>query len=262
MRYLLWLLVAAAFAGVAGKYLAYLATYHPMRYPEGCWEPGGEDVWLRAADGVRLHAWWIPAGGRLATLFLHGNAGNITHRAGHAAEIAASGSAVLLLDYRGYGRSEGRPSESGLYSDADAAYDYLAARGYRIVLHGESLGTAVAVELASRRPCAGLILEAPFPSAGSLAATVLPVLGPLLAPGYDSRSRIGRVRAPLLVIHGDRDDIVPYRLGRALFEIAPEPKRFFTAEGCGHNDIPRAPGYGAALRSFYALVSGSQAPQP
>ncbi len=258
--YLVWPLLGIAVAAVAGKYFAYLATYHPVRYPDGYWQSSAEDVWLRAADGVRLHAWWIPANGRLATLYLHGNAGNITHRAGHAAEIAAAGSSLLLLDYRGYGRSEGRPSERGLYRDADAAYDYLAARGYRILLHGESLGTAVAVELASRRPCVGVILEAPFPSARELAATVLPVLGPLLAPSYDSRSRIGRVGAPLLIIHGDRDEVVPYRLGRELYDIAPEPKRFFTAEGCGHNDIPRAPGYRDALRSFYTLVSGLQAP--
>ena len=113
-------------------------------------------MWLQAADGVKLHAWWLKApGSRVATLFLHGNAGNVTHRAGHMLAIAEAGSSVLVIDYRGYGRSEGRPDEAGLYADAEAAYQHLLAAGYtpdRIVLHGESLGTAVAVELASRRP--------------------------------------------------------------------------------------------------------------
>jgi fermentation-respiration switch protein FrsA (DUF1100 family) len=249
-------------AGACGYGILYFAAgravYHPSRYPSGWWEVQAEvqaqDVWLHTSDGVRLHAWWIePAGARVATLFLHGNAGNITHRVRHIREITAAGSAVLMLDYRGYGKSEGRPTERGLYADAEAGYEYLRKLGRPIVAHGESLGTAVAVDLAARRPCAGVILEAPFTSARAMAARVLPVIGPLLIFSYDSRSKIQRVNAPLLIVHGDRDSIVPIELGRALFESAREPKTFWSVPGGDHNDLVEAAGprYRERLREFY-----------
>src|SRR5690349_15528544 len=122
------------------------------------------------------------SGRRLATLFFHGNAGNLTHRIGHMRAIPAAGSSLLIIDYRGYGKSEGRPSEQGVYRDADAAYEWLTGEGYaprQIVAHGESLGTAVAVDLAARKPCAGVVLEMPFNSAARVAAGILPLLGPL-----------------------------------------------------------------------------------
>jgi fermentation-respiration switch protein FrsA (DUF1100 family) len=203
---------------------------------------------------VRLHAWWVPsANARVSTLLLHGNAGNLTHRAPYMLLLKAAGSSVLALDYRGYGRSDGRPSEKGLYADADAAYEHLKSRGSPIVIHGESLGSAVAVELACRRPCAGLVLEAPFTSARDVAATVLPGIGPLLVSGFDSKQRIARLRTPLLVLHGDRDEVIPFRLGRALFDAAPEPKTFWTVRGAGHNDLVDAAGleYRDRLRRFY-----------
>jgi uncharacterized protein len=237
------------------------AIYYPSRYPSGWWhvqaQVSAADVWLRASDGVRLHAWWIePPGARIATLFLHGNAGNITHRARHIQEITAAGSALLMLDYRGYGKSEGRPTERGLYADAEAGYEYLRPLGRPIVAHGESLGTAVAVDLAARRPCAGVVLEAPFSSARAVAARVLPVIGPLLVFSYDSASKIQRVHAPLLVIHGDRDSIVPLDLGRALFDAAREPKAFWVVPGADHNDLVEAAGprYRERLRAFYGKL--------
>jgi fermentation-respiration switch protein FrsA (DUF1100 family) len=189
-------------------------------------------------------------------LFLHGNAGNIGQRADHIAEIAAAGSDVLIIDYRGYGRSQGHPSERGLSMDADAAYDYLAAKGKPIVLHGESLGSAVAVELATRHPIAGLILESPFTSLRAEANTVLPVIGPLVVWGFDSKSRIARVHAPLLLIHGDHDQTVPYRLGRELYEAAPGPKTLWTVPGGDHNDLlgVAGPEYRDRLRRFYASL--------
>lgn len=251
--------------GACGYGVLYLAAnravYYPMRYPNGWWQAqaqvGAADVWLRASDGVRLHAWWIePPGARIATLFLHGNAGNITHRVTHIQEITAAGSSVLMLDYRGYGKSEGRPTERGLYADAEAGYEYLRSLGKPIVAHGESLGTAVAVDLAAKRPCAGVVLEAPFPSARAVAASVLPVLGPLLIFSYNSASKIQRVHAPLLFIHGDRDSIVPLELGRALFRAAREPKAFWTVPGADHNDLVEAAGprYRERLREFYAAL--------
>jgi fermentation-respiration switch protein FrsA (DUF1100 family) len=162
--------------------IANRAIYYPEKYPLGDWEQQSvfhaEDVWLRARDGVKIHGWMVKRPeAKLVTLFLHGNAGNITHRWRHLREIETS---LLLIDYRGYGKSEGRPTEKGLYADADAAYEYLIAQGFapnRIVLHGESLGTGVAVDLAARRPCAGVILEAPYTSIGAVAGTIVPVLG-------------------------------------------------------------------------------------
>jgi hypothetical protein len=242
------------------------SVYFPYRYPEGDWRSqaamGAQDVWLESAGRVKLHAWWIARpGSKLATLFLHGNAGNITHRAAHAREIVAAGSSLLLLDYRGYGKSAGRPSEAGLYADADAGYQHLLARGYkseRIVLHGESLGAAVVVDLASRRSSAGVVLEAPFTSARDVAGKILPLIGPLVVWSYDSRAKIGRVRAPLLIMHGGRDEIIPIEMGRALFNAANTSKSFWPVAGAGHNDIVETagPAYRERLRSFYHTIGG------
>jgi fermentation-respiration switch protein FrsA (DUF1100 family) len=187
---------------------------------------------------------------------LHGNAGNLTHRFLPIQEITAAGSSVLILDYRGYGKSGGAPSEHGLYADADAAYLYLLDHGYsarHIVLQGESLGTAVAVDLASRKECAGVVLEAAFTSGGDVANTVLPVIGPLLFRGFDSKSKIANIHAPLLFFHGDRDEIIPLRLSRSLFDAAPEPKWFIEIPGAGHNALVERAGlsYRKRLHEFY-----------
>jgi fermentation-respiration switch protein FrsA (DUF1100 family) len=187
---------------------------------------------------------------------LHGNAGNLTHRFLPIREITAAGSSVLMLDYRGYGKSAGSPSEQGLYADADAAYLYLLDHGYsarHIVLQGESLGTAAAVDLASRKECAGVVLEAAFTSGSDMANRVLPVIGPLLFRGFDSKRKIAKTRAPLLFFHGDRDDIVPLKLGRSLFEVAAAPKWFIEIPGAGHNDLVERAGssYRERLHEFY-----------
>lgn len=184
------------------------------------------------------------------------NAGNITHRYPQFHEILAAGSAILALDYRGYGKSNARPTERGLYRDAETAYDYLVKTGFRpdhIIVHGESLGTAVAVDLAARRPCAAVVLEAPFPSAKDVARTVAPVIGPMIVWGFDSRAKIGRIHAPVFFIHGDRDEVIPLRLGQDLFAAAREPKSFWLVPGAGHNDIVETAGagYRQHLQSFY-----------
>lgn len=236
--------------------------FNPSRYPEGLWhlrdELRAEDVWMRTSDGVRIHGWFVraPAGPTPpATLYLHGNAGNLTHRADHIIEITAAGSDVLIIDYRGFGRSEGSASERGMYLDAEAGYEWLRGQGReRIVVHGESLGTAAAVDLASRREAAGVILEAPFPSARAMARRILPLLGELAAMGrLETAKKIPAIGCPLLVIHGARDGTVPIELGRRTFEAAAEPKQFWRIEGAGHADIPAAAGdeYGARLRLFY-----------
>lgn len=235
--------------------------YFPMKYPAGDWRAkeriGAEDVWIR--DG--LHGWFAKRPHhRWVTLHLHGNAGNITHRITSAAHILEAGSSVLLLDYRGYGRSEGRPTERGFYEDAVAAYDWLVAQGYRpeqIVLHGESIGTPVATHVAVKRRCAGLVLEAPFTSARAVAGKVLPVVGPALVRGYDTMSMIGRLEVPLLIIHGDADEVIAYEFGQKLFRAAPQPKTFWTVRGATHNDlhIAGAAEFRSRLETFYISLS-------
>jgi fermentation-respiration switch protein FrsA (DUF1100 family) len=253
------ILVVTMFGGMAHHMI-----FYPMRYPAGNWAVqdriGAEDLWLHAADGVKLHGWWVPQkDARFATVFLHGNAGNVTHRAVHALSVNRAGSSVLLLDYRGYGKSEGRPTETGVYADADASYDDVRAHGFppeRIILHGESLGTAVAVDLAVRKACAGVVLEAPLESLRKMAGAVLPVVGPMFVRGFDTRTKIRGLRVPLLVIHGDRDDVVPFSQGQAVFEAAPEPKSFWRIPKAHHNDFIVVAGeqYVERLRAFYRTL--------
>ena len=262
--YVAWPLLIA-FGALALHFVAVRSVYFPVRHPEGFWslqaQLGATDVWLDSTDRVRIHGWFVACpGSRRVTLFLHGNAGNITHRGQRFREITAAGSSVLMIDYRGYGKSTGRPSEDGLYADAKAAYEYLlkTSRPQEIIVHGESLGTAVAVDLASRHQCGGVVLESAFTSASDVAGTVVPMIGALLIRSFDSRRKITRVEAPILFIHGSADDIVPMRLGRALFGTAPEPKYFWAIPGAGHNDIVESAGleYRKRLRSFYESLAG------
>jgi hypothetical protein len=202
-----------------------------------------EDVSLTAEDGVRLHGWFLPVrDARLTILLSHGNAGNIGDRLDRAllfqSRLRAS---VLLYDYRGYGSSQGSPDEAGTYRDVRAAYQYLVEAKKldprRLVLFGESLGSGVALELAVAQPAAALVLEAPFTSVPDMArATVFAPLAPFVRTRYDNLAKVSRLRMPLLVLHGDRDEVVPFAQGRRLFEAAPEPKRFFAIPGAHHND--------------------------
>ena len=258
--------VLLVWAYAALYYFANRAVYYPLKHPEGLWDlqkqVDAKDVWMDTHDGIRLHAWWVPREGtRLVTLYLHGNAGNLTHRVPQIEAITAAGSSVLMLDYRGYGKSGGRPSEKGLYRDSEAAFIYLLGLGYRaeqIILHGESLGTAVAVDLASRRPCAGLILEAPFSSASDVAGSILPVLGPTLIHSYDSAPKIRWILRPKLFMQGDRDEMIPIALGQKLYAAAQAPKTFWVVEGAGHNNILETAGvrYREHLQAFYEGLTG------
>jgi fermentation-respiration switch protein FrsA (DUF1100 family) len=192
---------------------------------------------------VRLHGWLIEAPGSPAwLLWCHGNAGNIINRLENIAELHRRGVSVFIFDYRGYGQSEGRPSEPGLYQDAVAAYDVLTRERHvapeRVVLFGRSLGAAVAAELATQRRAAGLILETPFPSVEAMVRAhygSLP-LHQLLAARYALLPRLARLHLPVLVIHGDRDQTVPLALGQAVFEAAHDPKAFYVIPGADHND--------------------------
>jgi fermentation-respiration switch protein FrsA (DUF1100 family) len=204
-----------------------------------------EDLELIAADGVRLHGWWVAARGkpRGHVLLFHGNGGNIADRVLHVGLLAGVGFDVLLFDYRGYGRSGGRPGEEGTYLDARAALACLLRRPgvdpSQVILLGESLGGAVALEVALERPPAGVVLLSAFTGIRALARLHYPfVPAPLVPDAYPSLRRIRRLeRVPVLVIHGDEDDVVPVEHGRALFDAAPGPKRLRLFEGLGHNDL-------------------------
>ena len=190
-------------------------------------------------------------------LLCHGNAGNVGDRVIHAALLCAAGLDVLLFDYRGYGRSSGRPSERGTYRDARAARSALLSRPEvdpaRVVYLGESLGGAVALELALAHPPAGLVLMSTFTSVRDMARRHYPIFPPPVVPdAYPSLRRVRELRAPLLVLHGGRDEIVPLLHGEELFEAAPEPKLMHVFEGAGHNDLVTLAGeeWAAAVARF------------
>jgi fermentation-respiration switch protein FrsA (DUF1100 family) len=226
------------------------------------------DLDLETDDGERLHGWWIGARtdslGHL--LLCHGNAGNVGDRVLHAALLTAAGFDVLLFDYRGYGRSSGRPSEEGTYRDAGAALTCLLKQPgvdpARVFYLGESLGGAVALDLALERPPAGLVLLSAFTGVRELGRLHYPFVPAALVPdAYPALRRIDALHAPLLVLHGDRDDIVPLSQGEALFEAAPGPKRMRVFPGLGHNDL--VPFAGAEFaRVIASWASGLQRPPP
>ena len=215
------------------------------------------DVAFPAADGVRLHGWLIPGRTPMTLLYSHGNGGNIAGRVGIARMLVDRlGVGVFMYDYRGYGRSEGTPSEAGLVSDALGARAALLREGVApasIVYFGRSLGAAVTVELALAHPPRGVVLESPFASVRTMANRVLPGAGLLFRTRWDSVAKIRNLRAPLLVLHGDADETIPVAQGLAVFAAAPEPKSFFTIRGGRHYDMDAAwLEYWAAWRTFLA----------
>lgn len=224
--------------------------------------PGLAEVTLTTADGLQLLAWHVPAPpGRPTVLYLHGNGGHIGYRAERLRLFAAARYGVLLVEYRGYGGNPGSPSEEGFHADGEAALAYLAGRGVmpsRIVFYGESLGTAVAVRLAAESaargaPVAALVLEAPFTSIADVAQHHYPFVPArhLVKDRFDSAARIAAVKSPVLVLHGERDSVVPVEFGRALFAAAVEPKRgWFSREG-DHATILDA----AAFRAIEAFLA-------
>lgn len=222
------------------------------------WGVDYEDVHFAAADGVALHGWYIPReGARQVVLFLHGNAGNISHRGESVAIFHDLGLDVFIIDYRGYGRSSGKPSEAGLYEDARGAWRYLTGTkgfaGRDIVIFGRSLGGVVAARLASEVAPGAVIIESAFSSARDVARAVFPVLSRVTVVRYefDAAAYVRRVGAPVLVLHSREDEIMPFELGRRLFEAANEPKEFVELRG-DHNAgfLLSQPGYGRALQRF------------
>ena len=236
--------------------------YYPTAELEGTPATMGldyEDVFVRTADGVKIHGWFVPcADAKVTLLFLHGNAGNISHRVDNVARLHNLGMNVFILDYRGYGLSEGKPAEKGLYLDAEAGYAYLHTREdvdrERIAVFGRSLGGAVAVDLCSRKNCHQLILESTFSSTADMARQIFPYLpvGRFLSERFDSVDKIKGIKGPLLQFHGTRDEVVPFKLGQKLFQAAPGPKEFVPIRGAGHNDTYEVGGqaYFEKIRAF------------
>jgi pimeloyl-ACP methyl ester carboxylesterase len=220
-----------------------------------------EDVSLTTSDGVSVHGWFFPAepgsprAGQVICLF-HGNAGNLSHRGETFRALLGLGVNVLAIDYRGFGRSGGSPSEEGTYRDAEAAYDWLIRRGFApasIIAQGESLGGGIASHLAASRPVGGLILQSTYTSIEDLGRDLFPFL-PVRLVGkikYPTRSRVGGLKVPVMVMHSRIDEVIPYHHGQANFAAASEPKLFWELKA-GHNDylMNDGPNYIAGLRAF------------
>lgn len=267
--FLLYILVAYALLLVFVRLFEHRMIFFP-NYPgrlEGDWHTrtlAPEDVWLTAADGTKLHAWWIAcATAKFTFLAFHGNASNIANRAPAYEFLRDIPANVLALEYRGYGHSEGKPSEAGLYLDADAAYQYLVSTKHldpkSIVSFGQSLGTAVAADLAAHQVVGGLVLEAPFPSASRVASETfwfLPGLSLLVRSQFDTQSKLQQIIAPILVVHCMQDPVLPFQFGQEVYNEARSPKHFLWISGDCHEESSLiAPlQYRSALQKFLASL--------
>lgn len=246
------------------RLLEWKMTHHPGGYSGGAeWvlPKKTEEVFFTTADGVKLNGWFLHSR-RDATsgtvLYCHGNGGNLTNVREVAENLAERGLAVLIYDYRGYGRSEGStPIESELYADADAAYDYLTknrnVKPENLAIYGLSLGTTAATDLASRQDCGALVLEAPLSSASDMASYAVPIL-PRWAHWigrnrFESAQKISRVKCPILIAHGDADSVIPVEQGRKVFAAASEPKKLLIIPN-GSHWLPSVNGYVDQVADF------------
>lgn len=212
--------------------------------PEDAGFPQASEVELKAADGVRTLAWTVsPKPGKPVILYFHGNGGSLAHRVARFRKLIDDGTGLVALSYRGYGGSAGSPTEDGLIADGRAAYDVARSKypDAKIVLWGESLGTGVAVAIAGEHDVAAVVLEAPFTSAADVAFSAYPFLpvSLLMKDQFRSDGRIGKVTAPVLIMHGARDRVVPFRLGERLYAMTNEPKAFVRFPDGGHEDLDR-----------------------
>ena len=211
--------------------------FHPAKYPVGNWSPIQlifQDVWFQAKDGTRIHGWYCPAeNSRAVLLYAHGNAGNLSHRAGLLVTLQKMKVTTLIFDYRGYGKSLGEPSKGGVLEDARAARLELSklatVKESEIILMGRSLGGAVAVQLAAEQSPKGLILESTFPSLFEIASHHYPKLAWMVDPkSFHSVNAIAKYKGPLLQSHGDQDRVIPLDLGEKLYGAANQPKQFYS----------------------------------
>ncbi len=228
------------------RWLERSVTFHPVGYSADWTKPAAaRDVWFTTKDRVRLHGWFFDAREQPAqatVIYFHGNGGNITDVGWVGERLMSKGFAVLLFDYRGYGRSEGKvKDEAALYADAHAAYELITrdTSADSLVLYGQSLGTTAVVELASQRRCGAIVLESGLSSATEMAKSVLPwfprSLSFVLQSQFDSVRKLRDVKIPVLVTHGDPDPVIPTEQGRQLFAAANEPKKLLIFPGAGHN---------------------------
>ncbi|MBN2491457.1 MAG: alpha/beta hydrolase [Planctomycetes bacterium] len=264
------LLLAVGYAGIC--VLLYLSQAKLIYFPgpPGVSSPRDiglafEEVWLHPAGGGRVHGWFVSApDARGAVLFCHGNAGTIDDRLDTLRILHKLRLAVLIFDYRGYGRSDGSPSEANTYADAEAAWRHLTERRGiapdRILLWGRSLGGAVAVELATRHAAAGLVVESSFTSIPDMAAGTFPIPLPfrlLCRHVYDSAAKVARLSCPTLFLHSPEDDIIPWRHGERLFAAAAEPKRLVRIRGDhNHGFLQSGEAYLGPVRAFVSEVLG------
>jgi fermentation-respiration switch protein FrsA (DUF1100 family) len=258
-----WFLIILLVGYGAITALAYFAQrslqYFPDRTritPAGAGLPQAEEVELATRDGERVIAWHVaPRGERPVVLYFHGNGGSLSWRADRFRRLIADGTGLVALSYRGYGGSTGSPSEAGLLQDAEATYAFATARypAERLVLYGESLGTGVAVALAAKHKVGKVILEAPFTSAVDIGAAAYPFLPVrlLMHDTFRSDDRIGKVTAPVLVLHGARDTVIPIAYGERLYALIKAPKKFVRLPEGHHSDLD-SHGAPAAVRDFLA----------
>ena len=223
--------------------------FFPAKHPEGDWDAPArhgvpcEDVWIDRGDGVRIHGWYLPGRGAQHTiLFLHGNAGNLTGRFGWMLALTSLPANVLIIDYQGYGRSDGSPNEEALYGDAEAAYRYLVEdRGVapeRLVIYGNSLGGGVGSELALEVPAAALILQSTFTSLPDMAARQMPFIPRgLVRTKFATVDKVGRIEAPILIIHSRGDQMIPVEMARKNHAATDGRARLVELERGGHNDV-------------------------
>lgn len=244
------------------RWLVFFPTGEITNTPEDIGMPS-EEVFFPAADGTELHGWFIPGGSEDTIVWFHGNAGNISNRVHNILLMNRHvGANLFIFDYRGYGLSEGKPSEKGMYSDGEGALEYLTSRddidSDRLVLFGRSLGGGVVVELGARHRVKAVIIESSFTSVDEMSRYMRPstaffALSRLLVRSrFDSLSKMGSIHSPVMVVHGDRDVTVPVEMGKALYDAANEPKRFYEIKGATHNDayIVGGENYFKALREF------------
>ncbi|MDP8216630.1 MAG: alpha/beta hydrolase [Candidatus Kaelpia imicola] len=244
-RILISILIFSVFMFAYVKYFERKGIYYPTKEIESTPMNAGlkyEDVFFNTDDGLKLNGWFIPAEDPRGTLlFCHGNAGNISHRIEIIEVFNELNLNVFIFDYRGYGRSQGSPTEEGLYRDAQAAYKYLLGRKNinkdAIVIYGKSIGANVAIDLASKVTVAVLIFESGFSSAYDMGKKLFPYLPVkwIITIKYDALAKIKNIAIPKLIIHSQDDEIVPFKLGKKLFEAAPPPKEFYQMQG-GHNE--------------------------
>jgi hypothetical protein len=246
-------------------------------YPDrlaGDWHPRGlpfQDVWLQTQDGIKLHAWWIPNDhAKFTFLAFHGNAGNIAGRADVYEFLHQLPANVLAIEFRGYGRSEGTPSEAGIYRDATAGFQYLVAtKGIAprtIISFGQSLGTAVAVQLAAEEKVGGVVLEAPFPSASAVARNkfwFLPGIGMVAGSQFDTRSKLRSIAIPIFIVHCTQDPVIPAELAEEVYAEAQSPKSILRVEGYCHEEacLIAPEKYRTSLQDFLRSLDSNSSQQ-